>query len=72
MMLTREHKAYLAGAFVGSVVVGFALAAYYTDEKKQNRIDDLEAKIRDLKIDKHILENRIKELEEEELDETAE
>lgn len=59
--LTTQQKAYMAGIVVGTILGGITIAMCYEDEKRREKVLDLESEVRKLKIDKKILEKRIRE-----------
>ncbi len=61
--LTTQQKAYMAGIVVGTILGGITIAMCYEDEKRREKVLDLESEVRKLKIDKKILEKRIREID---------
>ena len=59
--LTTQQKAYMAGIVVGTILGGITIAMCYEDDKRREKILDLESEVRKLKMDKKILEKRIHE-----------
>ena len=57
--LTTQQKAYMAGIVVGTLLGGITIAMCYEDEKRREKVLDLESEVRKLKMDKKILERKI-------------